>query len=70
MPTSYEVDTFLGEVDTFFQKKTLYLPTKELLGNIPKNRIGKRQYIFLKNYAKISRIAKNELFMGFSPQQR
>ena len=21
MPTSYEVDTFLGEVDTFFQKK-------------------------------------------------
>ena len=46
MPTSYEVDTFLGEVDTFFQKKTLYLPTKELLGNIPKNRIGKRQYIF------------------------
>ena len=46
MPTSYEVDTFLGKVDTFFQKKTLYLPTKELLGNIPKNRIGKRQYIF------------------------
>ncbi|RHL40447.1 hypothetical protein DW026_04915 [Segatella copri] len=46
MPASYEVDTFLGEVDTFFQKKTLYLPTKELLGNIPKNRIGKRQYIF------------------------
>ena len=40
MPTSYEVDTFLGEVDTFFQKKTLYLPTKELLGNIPKNRIA------------------------------
>lgn len=26
--------------------------------------------IFLKNYAKISRIAKNELFMSFSPQQR
>ena len=25
---------------------------------------------FLKNYAKISRIAKNELFMSFSPQQR
>ena len=47
MPISYEVDTFWGgEVDTFFQKKTLYLPTKELLGNIPKNRIGKRQYIF------------------------
>ena len=46
MPASYEVDTFFGEVDTFFQKKTLYLPTKELLGNIPKNRIGKRQYIF------------------------
>ncbi len=22
MPTSYEVDTFLGEVDTFFQKIT------------------------------------------------
>ena len=42
MPTSYEVDTFLGEVDTFFRK----------------------------NYAKISRIAKNELFMSFSPQQR
>ena len=31
---------------------------------------GKRQYIFLENYAKISRIAKNELFMSFSPQQR
>lgn len=28
------------------------------------------QYIFSKNYAKISRIAKNELFMSFSPQQR
>ena len=26
--------------------------------------------IFNKNYAKISRIAKNELFMSFSPQQR
>lgn len=26
--------------------------------------------IFKKNYAKISRIAKNELFMSFSPQQR
>ena len=26
--------------------------------------------VFLKNYAKISRIAKNELFMSFSPQQR
>ena len=26
--------------------------------------------IFPKNYAKISRIAKNELFMSFSPQQR
>jgi len=26
--------------------------------------------LFLKNYAKISRIAKNELFMSFSPQQR
>ena len=25
---------------------------------------------FCKNYAKISRIAKNELFMSFSPQQR
>ena len=25
---------------------------------------------FWKNYAKISRIAKNELFMSFSPQQR
>jgi hypothetical protein len=25
---------------------------------------------FLGNYAKISRIAKNELFMSFSPQQR
>ena len=25
---------------------------------------------FIKNYAKISRIAKNELFMSFSPQQR
>ena len=25
---------------------------------------------FKKNYAKISRIAKNELFMSFSPQQR
>jgi len=25
---------------------------------------------FSKNYAKISRIAKNELFMSFSPQQR
>lgn len=25
---------------------------------------------FFKNYAKISRIAKNELFMSFSPQQR
>ncbi len=25
---------------------------------------------FYKNYAKISRIAKNELFMSFSPQQR
>ena len=24
----------------------------------------------IKNYAKISRIAKNELFMSFSPQQR
>ena len=22
MPISYEVDTFLGEVDTFFQKRT------------------------------------------------
>ena len=28
-------------------------------------------YAFFKeNYAKISRIAKNELFMSFSPQQR
>ena len=27
-------------------------------------------HIFRKNYAKISRIAKNELFMSFSPQQR
>lgn len=26
--------------------------------------------LFLQNYAKISRIAKNELFMSFSPQQR
>ncbi len=26
--------------------------------------------IFNENYAKISRIAKNELFMSFSPQQR
>lgn len=26
--------------------------------------------LFSKNYAKISRIAKNELFMSFSPQQR
>ena len=25
---------------------------------------------FNQNYAKISRIAKNELFMSFSPQQR
>ena len=25
---------------------------------------------FVRNYAKISRIAKNELFMSFSPQQR
>ena len=25
---------------------------------------------FILNYAKISRIAKNELFMSFSPQQR
>ena len=25
---------------------------------------------FQENYAKISRIAKNELFMSFSPQQR
>lgn len=25
---------------------------------------------FYENYAKISRIAKNELFMSFSPQQR
>ncbi len=25
---------------------------------------------FCENYAKISRIAKNELFMSFSPQQR
>ena len=37
MPTSYEVDTFLGEVDTFSQKKTLYLPTKELLALIPQH---------------------------------
>ena len=27
-------------------------------------------HLFSKNYAKISRIAKNELFMSFSPQQR
>lgn len=27
-------------------------------------------YFFIRNYAKISRIAKNELFMSFSPQQR
>ena len=26
--------------------------------------------LFCQNYAKISRIAKNELFMSFSPQQR
>ena len=26
--------------------------------------------VFKQNYAKISRIAKNELFMSFSPQQR
>lgn len=26
--------------------------------------------VFFQNYAKISRIAKNELFMSFSPQQR
>ena len=41
MSISYEVDTFLGEVDTFFQKKTLYLPTKELLGNIPRIELEK-----------------------------
>ena len=29
-----------------------------------------RLEILMKNYAKISRIAKNELFMSFSPQQR
>lgn len=28
------------------------------------------EFLFNKNYAKISRIAKNELFMSFSPQQR
>lgn len=31
---------------------------------------SKKKVIFIKNYAKISRIAKNELFMSFSPQQR
>ena len=30
----------------------------------------KELLFFYKNYAKISRIAKNELFMSFSPQQR
>ena len=30
----------------------------------------KKRRVFMKNYAKISRIAKNELFMSFSPQQR
>ena len=32
--------------------------------------IAEMQPFFTKNYAKISRIAKNELFMSFSPQQR
>ena len=30
----------------------------------------KELLFFMQNYAKISRIAKNELFMSFSPQQR
>ena len=46
MPISYEVDTFLGEIDTFFQKKHYICEIKELLGNMPKNRIWKRLYIF------------------------
>ena len=32
--------------------------------------IAEMQPFFSENYAKISRIAKNELFMSFSPQQR
>ena len=42
---SYEVETFFGK-DTFFQKKHYICEIKELLGNMPKNRIWKRQYIF------------------------
>ena len=32
--------------------------------------VDKGDVVFFQNYAKISRIAKNELFMSFSPQQR
>ena len=44
-------------------RETVVIPTYEI-GAPEKNPI------FLENYAKISRIAKNELFMSFSPQQR
>ena len=44
-------------------RETVVIPTYEV-GTPEKNPI------FWKNYAKISRIAKNELFMSFSPQQR
>ena len=34
------------------------------------NKLKEDKEFFRENYAKISRIAKNELFMSFSPQQR
>ena len=41
-----------------------------LLSTIHYFSVCKITSFFFKNYAKISRIAKNELFMSFSPQQR
>ena len=43
---SYEVETFLEKLTLYFQKKHYICEIKELLGNMPKNRNWKRQYIF------------------------
>ena len=44
--------------------------TKNLVTEFQGIDLATGEQIFYKNYAKISRIAKNELFMSFSPQQR
>lgn len=51
----------------------IYIANLDALNRFPCPKINPmlENFCFFKiNYAKISRIAKNELFMSFSPQQR